>query len=294
MHQSRITGRDAYITTEINKIVAEGSGYITTEVGVNPGYVAAAGQINPIYDTWGYDANGARRANNNFPRITEFALNTMVAMNDTFRLKRFAYAPGNENGSNPGVSAKPEIAANYLGTPFGSSAGYLPAITSAIGPILLIKGQFGKPFVLMTSAEVQFSLAEAKQRFTGVTLAGTALSYYTAGVTESFRASGANIATASDLLNSGKDNADFTASTNKLNAIAYQKWVALGYFSGLEAWTEYRKSNYPVTPQSKNYLGPERPVRLYYPGSELGSNGANVTAQGTIDPLKTKIFWDID
>ena len=147
---------------------------------------------------------------------------------------------------------------------------------------------------LMTAAEVQFSLAEAKQRFSGVTLAGTASAYYAAGVTESFRASGANVSYATDLLNSGKDNADFTASTNKLNAIAYQKWVALGYFSGLEAWTEYRKSNYPVTPQSKNYLGVERPLRLYYPGSELGSNGANVNAQGTIDPLKTKIFWDID
>lgn len=295
MHQSRITGRDAYITTEINKIVAEGSGYITgAEVGVNPGYVASAGQINPIYDAWGYDANGARRSSNNFPRITEFDLNTMVALNDTFRLKRFCYAPGNENGANPGVSNKPEIAANYLGTPFGSSAGYLPAVTSAIGPILLIKGQFGRPFVLMTAAEVQFSLAEAKQRFSGVTLAGTASAYYAAGVTESFRASGANVSYATDLLNSGKDNADFTASTNKLNAIAYQKWVALGYFSGLEAWTEYRKSNYPVTPQSKNYLGVERPLRLYYPGSELGSNGANVNAQGTIDPLKTKIFWDID
>jgi len=28
--------------------------------------------------------------------------------------------------------------------------------------------------------------------------------------------------------------------------------------------------------------------------NEFGSNGANVTAQGTINPLATKIFWDID
>lgn len=296
MRQSRITGRDAYITGEINKIITEGSGFITgAEVGVNPGYVAAAGQTNPIYNTWGYDANGARRSTNNFPRLTEYSIAQLVATNDTFRLKRMAYAPGNENGANPGVSAKPEIAANYLGVPFGSSSGYLPAVTCAIGPALLIKGKFGNPFVLMTAAEVQLNLAEAKQRYgASVNLAGTAQSYYDEGVTQSFRALGASTANAAALLTSGIDNADFTASANKLNAIAQQKWLALAYFNGLEAWSEYRKSNFPVTPQSKNVLGTERPLRLFYPGSELGSNGANVNAQGTVDPLKTKIFWDVD
>jgi hypothetical protein len=62
----------------------------------------------------------------------------------------------------------------------------------------------------------------------------------------------------------------------------------------MEAWTEYRKSNYPATPQSKNVVGTSRPLRLFYPGSELGSNAANVNAQGTIDPLATRLFWDID
>ena len=70
--------------------------------------------------------------------------------------------------------------------------------------------------------------------------------------------------------------------------------MALGYFNGLEAWSEYRKNNYPVTPNSKNYVGTARPLRLWYPGTELGSNGANVNAQGTIDPLATRIFWDVD
>jgi hypothetical protein len=81
-----------------------------------------------------------------------------------------------------------------------------------------------------------------------------------------------------------------------LKAIAYQKWLSLANFNGLEAWSEYRKSGFPVTPQSANYVGSAatRPTRLYYPGTELGSNGVNVKAQGTIDPLATKIFWDID
>jgi len=296
LHQSRISGRDSYITSEINKIVTEGSGWITgAEVGVNPGYVAAAGQINPIYNTWGYDANGARIATNNFPRITDFVVNGLKTAADTFRLKRFAYAPGNEDPNNPGVSKNAELASTYIGVPFGSSSGYLPGATCALGPCLLIKGQYNRPFVLMTAAEVQFCLAEAKQRYgASVNLPGTAQSYYEEGVLQSFRALGAPTAKAAQLLTSGVADNDFVASTDKLKAIQYQKWLAVSYFTGLEAWTEYRKNNYPATPQSKNVVGTSRPLRLYYPGTELGSNKANIDAQGTIDPLATRIFWDID
>ena len=147
----------------------------------------------------------------------------------------------------------------------------------------------------MTAAEVQFCLAEAKQRYgSSVNLTGTAQSYYEEGVKQNFRALGASTSNVTALVTNGMQDCDFTASTNKLNTIAYQKWVALGYFNGLEAWSEYRKNNYPVTPNSKNYVGTSRPLRLWYPGTELGSNGANVNAQGTIDPLATRIFWDVD
>ena len=296
MRQSRVSGRDAYITAEINKIIAEGSGFITgAEVGANPGYVASAGQINPIYNNYGYTETGARVGNNNWPRITDFLVKKLQATNDTFRLKRLAYAPGNEDIANPGVSVKPEIAANYIGIPFGSSAGYLPGASSAVGPVLLVRGQYNRPIVIMTAAEVQFNLAEAKQRYgSTVNLTGTAQSYYEEGVKQHFRAVGASTANVAALLTSKIDDCDFTTTANKLNAIAYQKWLALGYFNGLEAWSEYRKNNYPVTPNSKNYVGTARPLRLWYPGTELGSNGANVNAQGTIDPLATRIFWDVD
>ena len=105
MRQSRVSGRGSYITTEINKIITEGSGFITgADVGANPGYTAAAGQINPFYDSYGYSETGARRANNNWPRITDFVISTLKATGDTVRMKRIAYAIGNEDGANPGVS----------------------------------------------------------------------------------------------------------------------------------------------------------------------------------------------
>lgn len=298
MRQSKVSGRDAYITAEINKIVAEGSGFITgAEVGVNPGYNPSAGQINPFYDTYGYSETNARRAFNNWPRNTAFLINTLKSTGDTTRMKRIAYAIGNESTATAGVSAKAEIADNYVGVPIGSSSGYLPGVTSAPGPSVLVRGVFNKPMVLMTAAEVQLNLAEAKQRYgASVTLTGTAQSYFDAGVTESYRALGATASDAARLLKSGVDLVDFAASTNKLNAIAYQKWLAFANFNGLEAWSEYRKSGFPVTPQSINYVGSAstRPTRLFYPGTELGSNGENVKAQGTIDVLATKIFWDVD
>lgn len=88
MRQSRVSGRDAYIIAEINKINSEGSGFIIgADVGANPGYNASAGQINPFYSSYGYSETGARNASNNFPRITEFTVNKLKATGDTIRLK---------------------------------------------------------------------------------------------------------------------------------------------------------------------------------------------------------------
>ena len=43
------SGRDAYIVTELNKTIAEGTGFLTSaDAGVNPGYTPSAGQINSV------------------------------------------------------------------------------------------------------------------------------------------------------------------------------------------------------------------------------------------------------
>jgi Starch-binding associating with outer membrane len=296
LRQAKVSGRDAYIKTEINKIVTEGSGFITGEevgAGGNGFYLATAGKLNPVYDRWGYDANGAKRALNNYPRLTQYLVNSLKTSKDTLRLKRIGYATGGE-GTTAGVSSKAEIAANYVGVPFGASSGYLPAGSSALGPSLLVKGEFNRPYIIMTAAEVQFHLAEAKQRYSDVTLPGTAKSYFEEGLVQSFRAFGASTAGANAFKGSKIDNYDWDASTNKLNAIAIQKWITFTNFNGLEAWSEYRKTGLPVTPQSIQVVDAKRPVRFFYPNTESGANQANVTAQGTIDAFGTKLFWDVD
>lgn len=298
IRQSKVAGKEAFIKTEINKIVSEGSGFLTGEevaLGGSTFFLATAGKLNPVYDRWGYDANGAKRALNNYPRPSQFLINGLKAAGDTLRMKRIAYAAGGENGSNPGVSVKAELAANYAGTPFGVSSGFLPANTSSVGPSLLVKGQYNRPYILMTASEVQFLLAEAKQRYSDVSLSGTAQGYFEEGIKQSFRVLGANVAGAEAFKGSKIMNYDWEASTDKLQAIAMQKWISSVNFNGLEAWAEYRRTNYPVTPQSLQLVGEtKRPTRLYYPNTELGSNGTNVTGQGNIDVFTTKIFWDVD
>ncbi len=294
-HQARITGRDAYITAEVNKIVAGGGGWLNSfDAAINPGYEAVSGHTNPVYNSYGYNFAGARQALNNYPRVTTYLVNTLKANNDTFRLKRYAYAVGNENQANPGVSIAPEIASNYVGVPFGQNSGFLPASTSALGPSLLKKGDFARPLVMFTAAETLFCLSELKQRFPAVSLSGTAQSYYEDAVKQAFRLVGSTTANATELLTGGKANCDWAASTDKLSAIATQKWFGLCNFQGFEAWTEYRRTRIPNIPQSIQEPSTKRPRRLYYPNSEGGSNSANVTAQGTIDPFTSKIFWDVN
>jgi hypothetical protein len=295
MRQARISGRDAYIKTELNKIVAEGSGFITGEDVGSGGtgfYTASAGKLNPMYERWGYSATNAKLALNNFPRVTDFLVKSLIASNDTFRLKRICYAPGGEDPAKPGVSLKPEIASTYVGVPFGNSGGFLPAICSSIGASILTKGAFDKPLIMMTAAEVQLGLAEAKERYgAGVNLAGTAKSYFDAGMSESFRVFGAG---ANSTKFTGINNYDYDVSTNKLQAIATQKWLALCNYNGLEAWSEYRRTGFPVTPQAVQITDTKRPVRIFYPNTESGSNAENVAKQGTIDVFATRLFWDVD
>jgi hypothetical protein len=299
IRQARITGRDTYITTEINKAVLEGTGFLGAgeDVLSNPGYQASVSKQNPFYDRWGYDPTGATRSLGRFPRPTKFLFDLLIANNDTFRLKRIAYTISGENTNSPGVSKLAEIVTNYKGVPFGAGSGFTGPSTSSLGPSMIIKGQFNKSVVLMSAAESFLLQAEAKERYgASVNLPLTAKQYYDAGVTESFRLLGvpSYAAAATALLNSGLPDADYAASTDKLKTIAIQKWLALVNFNGLEAWSEYRKTGYPVTPQSLAVPDPlKRPLRLFYPSTEKGSN-PNVPAQSSTAIFTDRLFWDVD
>jgi hypothetical protein len=297
LRQSRVPGRETYITNEIKKAAAEGTGFLGAgeDFGVNPGFTASTGKQNPFYERFGYQASGTIQSYARFPRPTAYLFDVLKASNDTFRLKRMAYARNGENPNTPGVSREVENIANYVGVPFGASSGYTAQASSYIGPAVITRGRFDQPLYFMIAAESQLLLAEAAQRYGAATgLTGTAQSYYEQGVRESFRLVGVPDAAtkATTLLTSGIDLADFTASTDKLKAIWMQKWLALTNYEGLEAWTEVRRTNFPPIPRSVSAsTAAKLPLRLYYPSSESSSN-KNVPAG--VDPFSTRIFWDVD
>ncbi|WP_245952684.1 SusD/RagB family nutrient-binding outer membrane lipoprotein [Pedobacter cryoconitis] len=89
--------------------------------------------------------------------------------------------------------------------------------------------------------------------------------------------------------------ASYTGSaTEKLANIYIQKWAHFGVLQATEAWSEYRRTGYPVLtfPADGKLSGFETPpTRLVYPALEKTLNSANYQAVQAKDTRKTKIFW---
>lgn len=272
IRQTNISGKD--LKAEVAKVIAEGAGFLKAGETVNstPGYLGTAGKLNPFWETYVANAAGSESANKQAYVCSDFFINTMqTTLRDT-RLPRLATV------NNAGV---------YRGVPLGegNDANLFPKC-SWFGPAI-IKG-FDQPMVLMTAAESFFLQSEAIQR--GYTT-GDAKAIYEAGVTEAFIASGLKAADATAYLTSGVNNVGWDASTDKIEAIITQKWVAMFSFTGFEAWCEFRRTGFPKVPLATKAIQPKAPARLFYPSSEASTNSANVIAQNITSQFDNKIFW---
>lgn len=150
--------------------------------------------------------------------------------------------------------------------------------------------------LLMTYAELQFILAEARQK--GMISTGDAATYYTNGINANF-AYWQSVVPAAYNLNISmpagyhtQAAVEYTGTTEeRLAKIALQKWIAL-YFNGLEAWFDWRRTGMPaIVPGPANLNNNKVPVRYIYPLSEQSLNGTNreaaVQRQGA-DDLNTR------
>jgi SusD/RagB-like outer membrane lipoprotein len=180
----------------------------------------------------------------------------------------------------------------YLGGIYGFPNSYLNY--SHIDPAIEAPDYPG-PF--LTYTEMLFYLAEAAER--GITVSNTAEEYYNMGIQES-------------ILNWGGDAADVTAYLAQTD-IAYttapdasadgwrekigtQSWLA-NYTRGLEAWTTWRRLDYPVfnVAELVNSTA-DIPTRFTFPAQEQTLNPdrwAEAAAAVGGDTQTTKIFWDI-
>lgn len=88
------------------------------------------------------------------------------------------------------------------------------------------------------------------------------------------------------------------AYSNKLEAIMTEKWVHFGVIQPTQAWTDIRRTgfpilSYPADNQQQNQEFRNLPNRVMWPNTEKASNAANYEAAEKVQPNKpsTKLFW---
>ncbi len=275
VRQSSMSGRETYLKEQFNIIASEGSGYITADVGVNPGYTNIENQQNPFWDTFGKDVSGTETMNNKATCATDYILTFLTGNNDP-RIDRIYEKPSD------GHLGVPQGLLDY-DTPVVDA--YVPEKVSNIGPGIL-KGA-NQNAIIYTLAESYFNQAEA--HFRGlITTGDDAKTLYQKGIQASFDYLGATGAQA--YYSQVKNLVGWDASANKLQAIITQKWIALNGLTAEQSWFDYNRTGFPAgLPISRLASTNDRPVRLFYPAGEYSSNGENVPAQP--NAFTEKIFW---
>lgn len=203
-----------------------------------------------------------------------------------------AMTDGEGNPTDPRLPVYAETAmagdrvGKYAGAPNGLPEGDAVAyFTTASRPGNYFTGETtGVPII--TFAEINFILAEAA--LDGDISGGPSASDY---LDDAIEASFAQY---------GLDRPNnYLAGRGVTKAmIMNEKWKAL-YAQGVEAWTEYRRTGFPVlpAPDPRSVMENEGkvPSRLRYPESEYSLNSANVNAgaelNGGPDNKLTKLWW---
>ena len=147
------------------------------------------------------------------------------------------------------------------------------------------------PGIILDYATVEFLLAEAAERSIIGTPA-TAQSHYNKAITASLEYYG--VASAAAAYISQPAVAYNTAPGTWKKKIGLQKWLAL-FNQGTEAWTEYRRLDFPELAAPPGSFINVVPKRLTYPISEQTLNGANYQKAASdvgSDLMTTKLFWD--
>lgn len=227
-------------------------------------YLGADPSANPIYETIVF---GTR---NEF-KINSKMVDMLSGLNDP-RLEVYAQpnTDGEYRGKPAGIENVPNDEYNY----------------DNVSPIGTFYLQATAPGYFMSFSELSFLMAEAAQK--GY-ISGDAATYYNQGVTASFEANGLGGAAADYL-------AQATVAyspANGLQQIAEQNWMGL-FCQGVEAWTEWRRTGFPVLQPALQSLVPSIPSRYTYPSIEQSVNKANydaaVASQGP-NLLTTKVWW---
>lgn len=236
----------------------------------------------------------------NDPRLFAYAQPTTAsAMGVVGPASAYEGVP-NGLGDEEALKYSPSGDATKGGSNFISRVGLLwscQACSSQANPL-------GYQAILMSYAELQFILAEARER--GFISTETAEAYYKKGIQASVNYYKARYTVINQPTIASRlvvDDAYFAqakvsyagSTAEKLEKIGTQKWLAL-YFSGLEPWNDWKRTGFPsIKPGPAAFINTV-PVRFMYPSSLQSLNGDNYKAaigrQGA-DAITTRVWWDI-
>ncbi|RFS14840.1 SusD/RagB family nutrient-binding outer membrane lipoprotein [Emticicia sp. C21] len=183
------------------------------------------------------------------------------------------------------VFANTNGAGKYEGIPNGLPDAIATTYLSSASTLGSYFMQANTPSVIMTYSELQLILAEAA---IDGDVSGDADAYMKKGIQASYDQYKVTVP-ANYFENLG------TATREK---ILDQKWITL-FGNAVEAWTEYRRTGFPILPAKDPRAVFENegvlPTRLPYPTTEYSLNKSSlekgITTNGGADNMRTKLWW---
>lgn len=278
MRISKAPGQN--VAAQLQALVNGGQLFSSNDDSAQLNYLAAQPDANPIYETiiFGtrseYKVSSVLLVGNYNPTSNPNGFRGLTYLNDD---RKAVYAQKNTSGAYVG---------NIPGVENSGSYGAFSALgTKYLSPTL--------PGVILSNAQVQFLLAEAANEgyiTGGVTAAQT---YYFKGITANYDFNGIGGLAAAY---TAQVNLGFATQAGGRQKIAEQSWIAL-FGQGFEAWTEYRRTGFPVLSVVANAAPgvTSVPSRLYYCSTEVSLNKTSYDAAvATLtggDVLTSRLWW---
>lgn len=197
------------------------------------------------------------------------------------------------------------IASGYHGIPYGVNVQYAAGVDGALLGRAIYAQNF--PLQLATYSQMCFTMAEAALRGWITGGDATVISWYIKGIDASMDQWSA-VSTNPIVSITAAQKTAYEAQTaiaidplqtfdQKLQRVQTQKWINFYMSNGYEAWTEWRRTGYPVLVPAPDAVNEDKkiPRRQCYPQTENDLNKQNydaaIAAQGP-DKLSTKLWWD--
>lgn len=299
-------------------------GYIQTDALCNPGYTKEAGRQSPQWNNMGASVSDLATITQNVPTKWLLSFYNGTKLTDPGRGRVSFRGFPNTNANQLGDESSTSVAA--VAPPYNAwfSGATYADITD---PLKFVSGiakgpSQGQPIFMLS--ELNFLIAECQVRgYLPVGDGGAAA--FKAGITASFsylyqNQSGvvdpsknvANDVEAYRVNNAGAtkpyltDFALAVSTTQKIEAISTQKYIALANIMNDEAFNEYKRTGFPFTtltgssPTTDTFASkqsvatsPDKIItRFLYPQEEYNLNAGN--AKPGISLYTSKIFWDVN